>query len=94
MASSSSQKRKEHSPTPFENEGSLAGLEYEEILDWLALPLQDPWYTTSLFFPQVAHGADPPSHQTWIFSRKLGFASFAQVLDLKEILDLQIKRGS
>ena len=75
MASSSIWKRKERSPTPSEGEGSSAGLGQEEILDWPAFSLWDPWYTTSLFFPQVAHGIDPPSFHTWIFSSKPRFAS-------------------
>ena len=49
---------------------------------------------TSLFFLQVAHGTDPPSFHTWVFSSKPGFASSTQVSNPKEILDLQIKRGS
>lgn len=91
MALFPSRKRKEHSFTPSEGERSLASSMQEEILDWSALPLQDPWYTTSLLFPKVAHGANPLSPQNWIFSRKLGFASSAQVPDPNELSDLEIK---
>ena len=63
-------------------------------MDWLAFSLRDTCYTTSLFFPQVAHSANPPSPHTWVFSSKSRFASSTQVPDPKEILDLQIKRGS
>lgn len=77
IASSSSQKRKERSPTPSEGEGFLAGLGQEEILDLLAFPLQDPWYTSSLFFPQVAHGTDPLFPHTWVFSSEPGFSNSA-----------------
>ena len=60
----------------------------------LAFPLRDPWYNSSLFFPLVSHGEAPPSFHTWVFYGQAGFASSAQVPDLREISDLQIKRGS
>ena len=59
-----------------------------------AFPLRDPWYTPSLFFPLVSHGEAPLSPHAWVFSSQVGFASFAQVPNLREILDLQIRRGS
>ena len=77
MASSSARKRKECSPTPSEGEGSSADSGPEEILDRPAFPHWDPWYTSSLLFPQVAHGADLPSLHTWVFFGKLGFTSSA-----------------
>ena len=65
-----------------------------EVVEHPTFPLRDPWYTPSLFFPLVSHSEPPPSPHTWVFSSQFGFASFTQVLDPKEILDLQIRRGS
>ena len=59
-----------------------------------AFPLRDPWYTPSLFFPQVSYGEAPHSPHTWVFFGQCGFTSTAQALDPREILDLQIRRGS
>ena len=66
----------------------------QEVSDHPTFPLQDPWYTPSLFFPQVTHGDAPPSPHSWVFSSQSGFASSAQVPDPREILYLQIRRGS
>ena len=60
-------------------------------MDHLAFPLWDPWYTASLFFPQVSHGEAHPSLHTWVFSGQSGFASSAQIPNPREILDLQIR---
>ena len=91
-----SQKRREHSPTPFEGKGSsrLAQGEVQEVVDRPAFLLRDSWYTSNLFFPQVSHDEAPPSPHIWVFSGQSGFASSTQILYPREILDLQIKRGS
>ena len=96
MASSSSRKRREHTPSPSEGEGSFGSAQGKthEVKERPVFPLQDPWYTPSLFFPQVSHGEAPSSPYTWVFSGQSGFACSAQVPDLREILDLQIRRGS
>ena len=59
-----------------------------------AFPLRDPWYTLSLFFPQVSHGEAPPSPHTRVFFGQSGFASSTQAPNPREILDLQIRQGS
>ena len=41
----------------------------------------------------MSYGEAPLSPHTWIFSGQAGFAGSAQVLDPREILDLQIRRG-
>nr|POE55729.1 hypothetical protein CFP56_27764 [Quercus suber] len=66
MASPSSQKRKERAHSPFEGESSSSSTQDESIIGRPAFPLRDPWYTPSLFFPQVSHGETPPSPHTWI----------------------------
>ena len=63
-------------------------------MERLAFPLRDPWYNPVLFFPRVSHGKAPPSPHTWVFSGQPGFASSTQVPYPREILDLQIRRGS
>ena len=90
MASSSSRKGKEHTPSPFEGESSSGFTqgEVQEVVEHLVFPLRDPWYTLSLFFPLMSHGEAPPSPHTWMFSSQFGFTGSAQVSDLKEILDL------
>ena len=95
MASSSSQKRREHTPSPFEGEGSSgsAPSESHEVTEHPAFPLRDPWYSPSLFFPQVSHGEAPPSPHAWVFSSQVGFPGFAQVPNPREIFDLQIRQG-
>ena len=95
MASFSSRKRRERTPSPFEGEDSSSSAQSEshEVTGRPALPLRDPWYTPSLFFPQVSHGEAPPSTHTWVFSGQAGFVGFAQVPDLREIFDLQIMWG-
>ena len=80
MASSSSQKRRERSPTPSEGEGSSAVSaqgKVQKVVDRLAFPLRDPWYTPNLFFSQESHGEALFSPRTWEFFGQLGFASFA-----------------
>ena len=61
MASSSSRKRRERTPNPFEGEdsSSFAQSRSHEVTGRPALPLRDPWYTPSLFFPQVSHSEAP-----------------------------------
>ena len=95
MASSSSRKRREHTPSPFEGEDSSSSAQSgsHEVTRHPALPLRDPWYTPSLFFPQVSHGEAPQSTHTWVFSRQAGFVGSTQVPDPREIFDLQIRRG-
>ena len=93
MASFSSRKRREHTPSPSEGEsfsGSVQG-ESQRVTKHPAFLLWDPWYTPSLFFPVVSHGEAPPSPHAWVFSDQVGFANSAQVPDLREILDLQIR---
>ena len=41
----------------------------------------------------MSHGEAPLSPHAWVFSGQVGFAGSAQVLDTREILDLQIRRG-
>ena len=96
MASSSSRKRGECTSCPSEGESSFgfAQGESQGVTERPAFPLWDPWYTLSLFFPLVSHGEASPSLHTWVFSGQSGFASSAQVLDPREVLDLQIRRGS
>ena len=95
MASSSSQKRRERTPSPFEDEGSsgFAQGESHEATKRPTFPFRDPWYTPSLFFPQVFHGKAPPSLHAWVFSGQVGFAGFAQAPNPREIFDLQIRQG-
>ena len=90
MASASSRKRRERTPSPFEGKSSSGSMQggSQGVTECLALPLQDPWYTPNLFFPLVSHGEALPSSHTWVFSGQVGFASFTQVLDPREILDL------
>ena len=92
MASSSSRKRRERTPSPSEGEGSSGSAlsESHEVTEHPAFPLRDPWYSPSLFFPQVSHGEVPPSPHAWVF---FGQAGSAQVPDPKEIFDLQIRQG-
>ena len=42
----------------------------------------------------MSHGDAPPSPHAWVFSNQASFAGSAQVPDPREILDLQIRRGS
>ena len=93
MASSSSRKRRERTPSPFKGEDSSSSAQSgsHEVTGCPALPLRDPWYTPSLFFPQVSHGEAPPSTHAWVFSRQAGFVGSAQVPDPREIFDLQIR---
>ena len=42
----------------------------------------------------MSHDEAPPSPHAWVFFGQAGFASSAQVPDPREILDLQIRRGS
>ena len=79
MASSSSQKRRKRTPSLLEGEGSssFAQRESHEVTRRSAFPLQDPWYTPSLFFPQASHGEAPPSTHAWVFSRQAGFVDSA-----------------
>ena len=95
MASFSSWKRRECTPSPFEGEGSSssASSDSHEVSERPAFPLRDPWYSPSPFFPQVSHGEAPPSSRAWMFSGQTGFASSAQVPDLREIFNLQIRQG-
>ena len=95
MASSSYRKRRERTPSPFEGEDSSSSAQSEshEVTGRLAFPLWDPWYTPSLFFPQVSHGEAPPSTHAWVFFGQVGFIGSAQVPDPREIFDLQIRRG-
>ena len=81
MASSSSRKRRERTPSPSEGEGSSgsAPSDSHEVTERPALPLRDPWYSPSLFFPHVSHGEAPPSPHVWMFSSQVGFAGSAQV---------------
>ena len=69
MVSSSSRKRRERTPSQFEGEGSTSSAQCEshEVTGRPAFPLRDPWYTPSLFFPQVSHGEAPLSTHTWVF---------------------------
>ena len=87
MASSSSRKRKDRTPSPFEGEGSSSSAQDESVIGRPAFPLRDPWYTPSLFFPQVSHGETLPSTHAWVFSGQAGFVGSAQVLDPREIFD-------
>ena len=96
MASSSSRKRGECTSCPSKGESSFgfAPGESQGVTECPAFPLWDPWYTLSLFFPLVSHGEASPSLHTWVFSGQFGFASSARVPDPREVLDLQIRRGS
>ena len=96
MASSSSRKRRERTPSPSEGESSSGSVQGESqgVMEHPALPLWDPWYTPSLFFPLVSYGEALPSLHTWVFSGQAGFASSTQVPDPREISVLQIRRGS
>lgn len=60
-------------------------------MDRPAFLLRDPWYTLSLFFPQMSHGEASPSPHTWVFFGQSGFPSSAQIPNPKEIFDVQIK---
>ena len=93
MASSSSRKRRERTLSPFKGEGTsgFAPSESHEVTKHPAFPLRDPWYSPSLFFPQVSHGEAPPSLHAWMFSGQVGFAGSTQVPDPREIFDLQIR---
>ena len=95
MASSSSCKRRERTPSPFEVEDSSSSAQSGsyEVTGRPALPLRDPWYTLSLFFPHVSHSEAPPSTHAWVFSGQAGFVGSIQVPDHREIFDLQIRRG-
>ena len=95
MASSSSRKRRERTPSPFKGEGSSSSAQGKshEVTRCPAFPLRDPWYTPSLFFPQVSHGEAPPSTHAWVFSGQAGFIGSAQVSDPRENFDLQIRQG-
>ena len=95
MASSSSRKRRKHTPSSFKGEGSFSSAQGEsyKVTGHPAFPLRDLWYTPSLFFPQVSHGKAPPSTHAWVFSRQTGFVNSGQVLDPREIFDLQIRQG-
>ena len=95
MASSSSRKRRQCTPSPSEGEGSSgsAPSESHEVTERPDFPLRDPWYSPSLFFPQVSHGEALPSPHAWLFSGQAGFAGSAQVPDLREIFDFQIRQG-
>ena len=95
MASSSSWKRRERTPSPSEGEGSsgFAPSDSHEVTERLAFPLRDPWYSPNPFFPQVSHGEAHLSPHAWMFSGQTGFASSAQVLNPREIFDLQIRQG-
>ena len=70
MASSSSRKRRERTLSSSEGEGSSGSTpsESHEVTERPAFPLQDPWYSPSLFFPQVSYGEAPPSPYAWMFS--------------------------
>ena len=71
-------KRKECSPTLFEGEGSSVGsvqYEVQEALNRPVFPLWNPWYTPSLFFPQVIHSNAPPISTCLGVSCQLGFAN-------------------
>ena len=95
MASFSSRKRRERTPSPFEGEDSYSSAQSKshEVTGRPTFPLQDPWYTPSMFFLQVSHGEAPPSIHAWVFSRQAGFIDSAQVPDPRDIFDLQIRRG-
>ena len=95
MTSYSSRKRRECTPSPFEGEDSSSSAQNgsHEVTGRPALPLRDPWYTPSLFFPQVSYGEALPSTYAWVFSRQEGFVGSAQVPNPREIFDLQIRRG-
>ena len=90
MASSSSQKRREHTPSPFEGEGSSGSTPSDphEVTKRPAFPLWDLCYSPSPFFPQVSHREAPPSPHAWMFYGQAGFAGSAQVPDPREIFDL------
>ena len=94
MASSSLQKKRERTPSPSEGESSSESAQGESqgVMECLAFPLRDPWYTPSLFFPLVSHSEALPSPHTWVFSSQSSFASSAQVPDPREVLDLQIRQ--
>lgn len=66
----------------------------QEVSNRLTFLLRDPWYTPSLFFPQVFHGEAPSSPHSWVFSYQPGFASSTQIPDPRESLDLQIRQRS
>ena len=93
MASSSSRKRRECTHSPSEDEGSFGSAQGESygVIKCPTFRLWDPWYTPSLFFPQVSHGKALPSPYAWVFSGQAGFAGSAQAPDPKEIFDLQIR---
>ena len=93
MASSSSRKRRERTHSPSEDEGSSGSAQGKSygVIKCPTFPLRDPWYTPSLFFPQVSHGKAPPSPHAWVFSGQAGFAGSAQAPNPNEIFDLQIR---
>ena len=93
MASSSSRKRRECTPSPSKGEGSsgFAPSDSREVTERPTFPLWDPWYSPSPFFPHVSHGEALPSPHAWMFSSQAGFAGSAQVLDPREVFDLQIR---
>ena len=41
----------------------------------------------------MSHGEALPSPHAWVFSGQAGFAGSAQVPDLREIFDFQIRQG-
>ena len=90
MASSSSRKRRERTSSPSEGESSSRSAQGESqgVTKRPTFPLRDPWHTPSLFFPLVSHGEAPLSPHTWVFSGIPSFASSAQVLDPRKVLDL------
>ena len=96
MASSSSRKRRDRTPSPSEGESFSRSAQgkVQVVMECLAFPLWDPWYTPNPFFPQVSHGEASPSLYTWVFFGQFGYANSTQTLDPREILDLQIRRGS
>ena len=94
MASSSSRKRREHTPSPSEGEGSsgFAPSDSREVTERLAFPLRDPWYSLSPFFPHVSHGEAPPSPYAWMFSSQAGFAGSARFQTLERFLTFRLDK--
>ena len=94
MASSSSRKRRECTPSPSEGEGSSgsAPSDSREVTECPAFPVQDPWYSPIPFFPHASHGEAPPSPHAWMFSDQAGFASSAQFLTLERSLTFRLDK--
>ena len=96
MAFSSSCKRRDRTPSPFEGEDSSSSAQSKshEVIGHPAFPLWDPWYTPSMFFPQVSSCGTTPlfmdvcfilsdsSLYDWVLETRLSFSAIVILFGL------------